>query len=123
MFDIGFLELLLVAVIALLVLGPERLPGAARRAGLWIGRVRRFSSQVSQEIDRQLQAEELKEKLRREGDTLGLDHIRGTVEEALQEGQKFRDQVEQLKTPLTPRRQEPSGDAKRASDNTGSRDE
>ncbi|MCM2321560.1 MAG: Sec-independent protein translocase protein TatB, partial [Pseudomonas sp.] len=39
MFDVGFSELLLVALVALLVLGPERLPGAARTAGLWIGRL------------------------------------------------------------------------------------
>ena len=40
MFDIGFWELMLVFVIALVVLGPERLPGAARQAGLWVRRIR-----------------------------------------------------------------------------------
>ncbi|MBK8971966.1 MAG: twin-arginine translocase subunit TatB [Hahellaceae bacterium] len=93
MFDIGFLELVLVAVVALLVLGPERLPTAARKAGLWLGRVRRFTSQVSQEIDRQLKAEELREKLRKEGDTLGLEKIQKTVDDALGEARKFEHMV------------------------------
>ena len=61
MFDIGFWELCLIAVIALLVFGPERLPGAARSAGLWIGRARRMVTSVKQDIDRELQLQELQE--------------------------------------------------------------
>jgi sec-independent protein translocase protein TatB len=89
MFDIGFLELLLVGVVALLVLGPERLPVAARKAGLWIGRMRRFTAQISQEVEKQLKAEELREKLRKEGDQLGLEKIQKTVDDALGEARKF----------------------------------
>ena len=61
MFDIGFWELCLIAVMALLVFGPEKLPGAARSAGLWIGRARRFISTVKQEVDRELHLQELQE--------------------------------------------------------------
>ena len=50
MFDIGFLELLICGVIALLVLGPERLPTAARAAGRWIGGARRMVSQFTSEL-------------------------------------------------------------------------
>ncbi|MEP1584548.1 MAG: Sec-independent protein translocase protein TatB, partial [Marinobacter sp.] len=50
MFDIGFVELLICGVIALLVLGPERLPTAARAAGRWIGGARRMVSQFSSEL-------------------------------------------------------------------------
>jgi len=60
MFDIGFWELALVGVVALLVVGPERLPGLARTAGHWVGKMRRFVSHVKGEIDRELKAEELK---------------------------------------------------------------
>lgn len=60
MFDIGFWEIALVGVVALLVLGPERLPKVARVAGMWIGKGRRFMSSVKGEIDRELKADELK---------------------------------------------------------------
>ena len=63
MFDIGFLELLLIGVVALLVVGPERLPKLARTAGLWLGRGRRMLSSVKAELDRELKAEELKQIL------------------------------------------------------------
>ena len=60
MFDIGFFELVLVGVVALLVIGPERLPGIARTAGMWLGRGRRFISSVRADIEQELKAEELK---------------------------------------------------------------
>lgn len=63
MLDIGFLELMLISVVALLVLGPERLPKAARTAGLWIGKIKRTVSGMQREISAQLEAEELRQKL------------------------------------------------------------
>jgi sec-independent protein translocase protein TatB len=59
-FDVGFFELLLIGVVALLVIGPERLPGLARTAGMWVGRARRFVGTVKQDIEQELKAEELK---------------------------------------------------------------
>ncbi len=94
MFDIGFLELVVVGVIALIVLGPERLPHAARTAGRWVGKIKRMVRQVSEEVDKQLKAEELREKLKQEGDTLGLEHIEKTVADALEKAKEFKDQVE-----------------------------
>ena len=64
MFDIGFGELLLIAVVALVVLGPERLPKAARFAGLWVRRARAQWYSVRSELERELEAEELKRSLR-----------------------------------------------------------
>lgn len=63
MFDIGFTELLLLAVVALVVLGPERLPKAARFAGLWVRRARAQWYSVKSELERELAAEELKRSL------------------------------------------------------------
>lgn len=63
MFDIGFSELLLIAVVALVVLGPERLPKAARFAGLWVRRARNQWDSVKQELERELHAEEIKRNL------------------------------------------------------------
>ncbi|SEG83999.1 sec-independent protein translocase protein TatB [Marinobacterium mangrovicola] len=61
MVDIGFTEMLLVAVVALLVLGPERLPVAARTCGLWLGRIRRMVGSIQQEINEELKVDELKQ--------------------------------------------------------------
>lgn len=63
MFDVGFLELVLVGVVALVVVGPERLPKLARTAGMWIGRGRRLLSSVKEDIDREIKADELREIL------------------------------------------------------------
>jgi len=63
MFDIGFAELLLVSVVGLLVLGPERLPGAIRTISLWLGKLRRSFNSVRAEIERELQADEIKQEL------------------------------------------------------------
>jgi len=60
MFDIGFAELLIVAVVALVVLGPEKLPVAARTLGLWLGRIRRTVSSIQSEISEELRIEEMK---------------------------------------------------------------
>lgn len=54
MFDIGFWELIVIAVVALLVVGPERLPGFARETGRWAGRIRRFIHDARFELEREL---------------------------------------------------------------------
>ncbi|WP_111412902.1 Sec-independent protein translocase protein TatB [Billgrantia lactosivorans] len=64
MFDIGFLELLVLGIVGLLVLGPERLPKAARTVGLWVGKIKRTVSSMQREINSQLEAEELRQKLK-----------------------------------------------------------
>ncbi|MEO6969211.1 MAG: Sec-independent protein translocase protein TatB [Rhodanobacteraceae bacterium] len=64
MFDISFGELLLIAVVALVVIGPERLPGAARTAGALFRRVRRGWDSVRSEVMRELEADELRAQLR-----------------------------------------------------------
>jgi len=63
MFDVGFWELALIGLVALIVIGPERLPKVARTVGLWLGRGRRFVANVKADIDKEIKAEELKEIL------------------------------------------------------------
>lgn len=60
MFDVGFSELMLIAVVALLVLGPERLPRVARTAGHLLGRLQRYVNDVKADIHREMQLEELR---------------------------------------------------------------
>jgi sec-independent protein translocase protein TatB len=66
MFDIGFTELLLIGVVALIVLGPDRLPGAVRTAGLWIGRIKRSFSAIKAEVEREIGADEIRRQLHNE---------------------------------------------------------
>jgi sec-independent protein translocase protein TatB len=91
MFDIGFLELLLVGIIGLIILGPERLPIAARTLGKWVGKARRLVSQFSQEIDKEIEIEELKTQLKKQGESFDINkdvrQIQETVSQALKEAE------------------------------------
>lgn len=66
MFDVGFLELLFVGIIALLVLGPERLPVAVRTVGLTIGRIKRGFADVKAQVEREIGADEIRQQLHNE---------------------------------------------------------
>ena len=59
MLDVGFSEILLTSAIALIVLGPERLPKVARQVGNWVGRARVMARQLSEQLEREVNAEEL----------------------------------------------------------------
>lgn len=78
MFDFGFSEMIIVGVVALVVLGPERLPVVARTAGEWIGKAQRFVAQVKSDIDRETELSELK-KIQDEAKALAND-VKSTVE-------------------------------------------
>jgi sec-independent protein translocase protein TatB len=97
-FEVGFSELLLVGLVALLVFGPERLPSLARTAGHWLGRARRFLSTVKADIEQELKAEELKRIIREQQLNNPLhDLIEGT-EKSLREA---REQAEAALRPAT----------------------
>ncbi|TWC14825.1 MULTISPECIES: Sec-independent protein translocase protein TatB [unclassified Pseudomonas] len=91
MFGISFTELLLVGLVALLVLGPERLPGAARTAGLWIGRLKRSFNAIKQEVEREIGADEIRRQLHNE-------HILSLEQEA----RKILAPTQQEPTPVQP---------------------
>jgi sec-independent protein translocase protein TatB len=76
MFDIGPSEILLICVIALIVVGPERLPGAVKTAGMWIGRFRRSFYKIKSEIERELNADEIKRQLYNESVLAELDEAK-----------------------------------------------
>jgi len=67
MFDIGLWELMLLFIIGLLVVGPERLPSLARTVALWINKARRMVSDVRDEVEKELRVEEIKRSIRQEG--------------------------------------------------------
>lgn len=60
MFDVGFSEMLVIAVVALVVIGPEKLPGVAKTVGAWFGRLQRYVNDVKADINREIELEELR---------------------------------------------------------------
>lgn len=75
MFDISFAELFLISVIALLILGPQRLPEVLRTVGLWMGRMRRIYNNVRQEIDREVGMDDIRRQLHNEQITAELKQV------------------------------------------------
>ena len=70
MFDIGFAELLLIAVVGLLVIGPERLPGAIRTGSAWLNRLRRGFNEIKHEVQRELHNDSVMEELRKTSESV-----------------------------------------------------
>ena len=101
MFDIGFSELLVIAVVALVVLGPERLPTAARFAGLWVRRARAQWYSVKAELEHDLAADELKRSLRDTEDAMRRagSELRDAGDSVRREFDAARDEVESTVSP------------------------
>ncbi|HEY4293347.1 Sec-independent protein translocase protein TatB [Luteibacter sp.] len=97
MIDISLTKLLLLAVVALIVLGPERLPHAARTAGALLRRMRSGWDSVRSEVEREIQAEEIKRTLRETAENARATHdsvredIRATGAGILETGEQVRD--------------------------------
>jgi sec-independent protein translocase protein TatB len=70
MFDVGFLEMLVIGVIALLVIGPERLPAVAQTIGKFVGKAKAFVSTTKADIEREFQAEEMKKMLSQQNEEI-----------------------------------------------------
>ena len=92
MFDIGFWELMILGLVALLVVGPERLPKLAHTAGKWLGKGRSVLSSVKAEIDKEIKAEELKQVL--EEQKKKLNPLEDVIEETTETMRDFKNQTE-----------------------------
>ncbi|WP_116367995.1 Sec-independent protein translocase protein TatB [Parahaliea mediterranea] len=64
MFDIGFLELILIAIVALLVIGPERLPGAVRTGAVYLRRIKRSFNDIRREVEQELHNDAVMQELK-----------------------------------------------------------
>lgn len=95
MFDIGFWELMLIGLVALVVVGPERLPKLAYTAGKWLGKGRRVLNTVKSEIDKEIKAEELKQILEKQKKQ--LNPLQEVIEET---GSAVRNLESQVSTSL-----------------------
>jgi sec-independent protein translocase protein TatB len=70
MFDLGFAEMVVIAIVALVVIGPERLPAVARKAGMYFARMRRFITNVKADVEREFRTDELQRMLQQQQDEL-----------------------------------------------------
>ena len=89
MFDIGFAELIIIAVVSLLVIGPERLPGAVRTISLWLGRFKRSFNEIRQEIEQELHNDAV------------LSDLKKTSEQVRSEAEDVRKSLQQAASPLS----------------------
>ncbi len=113
MFDIGFWELTIIGVVALVIVGPERLPGLARTAGLWVGKGRRMLADVKRDIDREIKSSEVAdlsslkkdfeeagkevEKVGKEIKTeSGVDDLKSTFKDASPIKEDLKDELDEI---------------------------
>ena len=81
MFDIGFPELLMISVVALLVIGPEKLPETIRTVSLWIGRIQRSFTNIRREIENEIGADEIRAQLHNENILKELEDAKNTMQD------------------------------------------
>lgn len=106
MFDFSFSELAVIGAVALVVLGPERLPGAARTAGQWVGKAKRLMSQMQQELNSQLNTDELNAHINEQRDALNQ-----TLQQTRHEVEQLQRQLPTYRTITSSAQPSPSGDS------------
>jgi len=93
MFDFGMWEIAIILVITLIVVGPEKMPALARKAGLYVGKFRKFVSKIKNDINSEIEAEELKEQLSVKNEELfvsqTLDEAKSGIDEIKDEASKI----------------------------------
>jgi len=100
MFDFGFTEMLLIGIVALVVIGPERLPGVARTTGKYVGRLKRFMTTVKADVEQELRADELREILSQQQKE--LDSLKDTISEAGKDIERGANVSEAIAEPAAP---------------------
>ena len=95
MFDIGFSELLVIALITLVVMGPERLPETVRSIGLWIGRFRQAYTKVRQELEQEVGMDEVRHQLHNEKIMRDLERSKNELEETIDSANSAQKEITQ----------------------------
>ena len=92
-FDFGLWEIAIIGIITLIVVGPEKMPALARKAGLYAGKFKKFITKIKTDINDELKADELKKQLSIKNEDLSLSQTlkdaKGSIDEIKQEGRKF----------------------------------
>ena len=82
MFELGFWELILIAIVGLVVLGPERLPKALSTVGRWIRTIRQMASSAQQQVERELNLQQLRDDLKK-AESLGMHNLPSSLQESV----------------------------------------
>lgn len=90
MFEVGFSEICMVALVALLVIGPEKLPKVARMAGFWVAKSKRMMASVKQEIHEEFQAEELRQSLKSQ---TGINEFKQLIDDTSNDLRSIKDSI------------------------------
>ena len=103
-FDFGFWEFAIIGIITLIVVGPDKMPALARKAGLYAGKFNKFVRKIKTDINQELKADELKEQLsiKDEKSTLSqaLDDVKTSVDKYKQEITEVAEPIPQTKEDL-----------------------
>ena len=102
MFDPSFFELIVICIVALLVLGPDRLPGAIKTFGLWIGRLRRSFNNIKREIEQEVGADEIRRQLRNEAIMEKFNNTKSQITKSID---SVKSQAESIKNDLDIKKQ------------------
>jgi sec-independent protein translocase protein TatB len=97
MFDIGFSEIIVCCIVALIVIGPERLPETVRTMGLWIGRLKRSLRETRVEIERQMGVDDIRRQLHNEDIMRSLEDARKDIHSVIEQTQSPSDAEERSK--------------------------
>jgi sec-independent protein translocase protein TatB len=97
-FDIGFSEIIVCAIVALIVIGPERMPEAVRTMGLWIGRLKRSLRETRVEIERQIGVDDIRRQLHNEDIMRSIEDARKNINDVIQQAQADINAIEHTGT-------------------------
>jgi len=106
MFDSGFLEMLVVGIIALIVVGPERLPGVAAKAGKMVGKMKAFIANTKEDIEKEIRADEMRSMLNQQKEEINelrdmMQSTKSDVTSSLNEASDmFQSSVSEAKSQL-----------------------
>ncbi len=99
MFDIGFPELVMISIVALLVIGPEKLPETIRTISLWVGRMQRSFTNIRREIENEIGADEIRAQLHNESIMKDLEETKNTINQVHKDVQNdVRDTINAAET-------------------------
>ncbi|MBD3646195.1 MAG: twin-arginine translocase subunit TatB [Pseudomonadales bacterium] len=123
MFDIGFPELILVSIVALLVVGPDRLPETIRTVALWVGGLNRSLANIKQETENEIGADEIRQELHNESILKELHETRDDLEEVIRDGKRTFTDIKTVSNPVNANKSSATSTPEVDSDNDRSKSE